>query len=231
MFSFRQATWLLALLGLTVAHAQEFPMAYVEADGEATVFAPPTQVEFLVSFAGPEVTEGDPANAAALAKVDEAVKAFRTGLNEADLHPVDVEVSTPSVRDAAKSTAGAVARLRFPLGGFANPETGPAQFAAMCDRLAAMVKRAGGTLTGPKYDVEDRETLLRNAVTQATTVAYPIGDAIALSLASRIEFVENVKVVEVTWNKAFDGVSIEPTLKQISCTAKVHVTYAVRPAQ
>lgn len=208
--------------------AQEAPLAFVEADGEATVFAPPTQAEFLVEFVAPKETES---NVAALARVDEAVKAFRAGLNEADLHPVDFEVSAPSVRNAAIGSASSVARLRFPLGGFANPDTGPAQFADLCDKLAALAMRVHGELTGPLYDVEDRETLLRSAVTEASKVAYPVGDAVALALASRIEYVETVKVTEIIWNKPFEGKNIEPTLKQISCTAKVHVTYAVRPAQ
>jgi len=217
----------LMLVSALGAVAQEVPLSFVEADGEATVFAPPTQAEFLVEFTAGE----EPSNVASLAKVEEAVKAFRAGLNEADLHPVDFEVSAPAIREAFKGNAGSVARMRFPLGGYANPDTGPALFAELCDKLSALTTKVGGDLVGPKYDVEDRETVLRSAVTQATTIAYPVGDAIALALASRIEYVETVKVTEVIWNKPFEGKTVEPTLKQISCTAKVHVTYAVRPAQ
>ena len=248
----QRALLVLAIAFLASVSAQEAAVSYVEADGEATIFAPPTHVEFLATFGVQEKAETEPAaekpaettakpgekegapagatNASATAAVDEAVRAFRKALNEFDVHPVDFEVSTPTVRNAAKAEASATARMRFSLAGFANPDTGPAQFADLCDKLAALAKSNHAVLAGPEFEVEDKETVQRSAVTQAIANAYPIADALALALSSRISAVEVAKVTDITWNKPLRETAIEPNLKQVSCTAKVHVTYNV-PSQ
>lgn len=220
------------------ALAQEGIVSYVEADGEATIFAPPSHAEFIVEFvnapAGKQadgIEPGPLSNAASTSAVEASVAAFRKSLNDLDLHPVEFEVSTPAVRDAAAAKVSSVARLRFSVAGFANPDTGPGQFADLCDKLNGAAKGAGAAVTGPVFEVDDKEALIRNAATQATTNAYPAGDAIALALSGRIEYVEMVKVNEIVWNRKFEDKVIEPNLKQVSCTAKVRVTYAVRVAQ
>lgn len=251
----QRALLVLAFVLVASVRAQDGAVSYVEADGEATIFAPPTHVEFLATFGAQETVAAEkpaegaaaeksaekaaaPAdgasagvtNASATAAVDEAVRAFRKALNEFDVHPVDFEVSTPTVRNAAKAEASATARMRFSLAGFSNPDTGPAQFAELCDKLAALAKGNHAVLAGPEFEVEDKETVQRSAVTQAIANAYPIADALALALSSRISAVEVAKVTEITWNKPLRETAIEPNLKQVSCTAKVHVTYNV-PSQ
>ncbi len=58
MITKRFAATVLAGLLLSVgAHAQEFVTSYVEADGEATIFAPPSFAEFLVVFSSYSVAE------------------------------------------------------------------------------------------------------------------------------------------------------------------------------
>lgn len=219
------------------AAAQEVITSFVEADGTATIYAPPTHVDFVVVFhAAPQAasTEKDaapaptaPSNTAAVDQLIETANGFRKSVNDLDLHPVEFEVSTPTVRNAVTVEVSCAARMRFSLSGFANPDTGPRQFAELCDKLATLSQSANSELQGPLFDIEDKESVQRNAVTQATTNAYPIGDAIALSLSSRIDYVDSVKVLEI----AFETNPTEPNLKQIACTAKVHVTYAVHAAQ
>lgn len=242
----------LILLAISVAPfaapAQEPITSYVTATGEATVFAPPTHVTFHVKFSAalPEPAaeaeetpkEGtaeapapaapeDPTNAAVVARLNQATSDLRKALNDLDLHPVEFEATVPTVRAANTREVACVARLRFSLSGFSSPDTGPAQFADLCDKLTLVAQRGGATLQGPAFEVEDKESLQRNAVTQATTNAFPIGDAIALALSSRIDYVETVKVAELK----IDENDTEPNLKQLSCTAKVEVTYAVHAAQ
>lgn len=222
--------------------AQEPITSYVTATGEATVFAPPTHVTFHVKISAtlpaPEAADtpkegaADAApetatNAAVVDRLNQATSDLRKALNDLDLHPVEFEATVPTVRAANTREVACVARLRFSLSGFSSPDTGPSQFADLCDKLALVAQRGGATLQGPAFEVDDKESLQRNAVTQATTNAYPIGDAIALALTSRIDYVETVKVIELK----LDENDTEPNLKQLSCTAKVEVTYAVHAAQ
>lgn len=225
--------------------AQEPITSYVTATGEATVFAPPTHVTFHVKFSAtlpaPEAADTPkegaadvaPAapetatNAAVVDRLNQATSDLRKALNDLDLHPVEFKATVPTVRAANTREVACVARLRFSLSGFSSPDTGPSQFADLCDKLALVAQRGGATLQGPAFEVDDKESLQRNAVTQATTNAYPIGDAIALALTSRIDYVETVKVIELK----LDENDTEPNLKQLSCTAKVEVTYAVHAAQ
>lgn len=242
------------LLSATVG-AQEPVTTYVETDGEATILTAPTHVEFLVTFdaalasaAAPAESKvdpaapADPAGATAAAPaaetansltagVDEAIRAFRKGLNDMDLHPVEFEITPPTIRPGLASLVTATARMRFSLAGFSNPDTGPGQFADLYDKLVLLSNASRGSLSAPSFEVDDKESIVRSAVTQATTNAYPTGDAIALALSGRIDSVEAVKVSEVIWNRKVNDVAIEPNLRQVSCTAKVHVTYAVHPPQ
>ncbi len=221
------------------AQAQDGFVSYIEVDAEHTVLVQPTYVEFGVIFdvelpPGPQ----DPAPAGAdslLQTVDERQKAFRQAINELELRPIEIEFSTPTVRNTILPAVAGAARMKYSLAGFANPETGPAQFAALCDTLAGIAKKLEVGFVGPEFGVEDKESVVRNAVTQATTNAYPISDALALALSARIESVETVKVTEIKWSANGEPVkgvmpSLDYNLRQIACTAKVHVTYAARTA-
>lgn len=235
-----------ACLGVTLlavcaaARAQDGFVSYVEVDAEHTVYVPPNYVAFRLEFQSGPGEPGDAAKSAAdaVGDIDASQKAFREALNNLDLHPIEIELGVPSVRAAIPATAVAGIRLKFSLAGFANPDTGPAMFAGLCDKIADLATKNNAQLAGPEFGVEDEESVVRNVVTLATTDAYPVGDALALALSARVELVESVKVTEIRWSrqppadKLLTATSdpLEPNFRQISCTAKVHVTYAVRSA-
>lgn len=238
---------LVLVLAAALAHAQEGPISYIEVDAEHTVLVPPNYAEFTIAFtASPASADAD----AAVKAVDEQIKAFRAALNEQDIHPVEIEFSTPTPHALTPPAVVAPAKMKFSLAGFANPDTGPAQFAQLCDALATLAAKAGAPLHGPELGVEDKESAIRNAAAQAVANAYPLGDALALALSARIDAVEAIKVTEVRWasrpaalpppaasqpepvNAPAPGAppALEPNLRQLACTVKVHVTYAARPA-
>jgi len=221
---------LLALLFAAVsATAQDIapiPASLVETEAEGVVLAPPTHCDFTFRFGANADTFSK-----SMAAAETLAKDLRKTLNEAEIHPVELEVSAPAIRDITAKTVDITARARFSMSGFSSADIGAAQFADLCDKLGAVSAKLGCVLAGPFLEVDDRDALTRAAVTAATTNAYSVADSLALALSGRIDAVESVKVIEVLWNKESHLGKIEPTLRQLSCTAKVRVTYIVHAHQ
>lgn len=211
-------------LGLCLlVQAQETPVSRIEAIGQSTTYATPTHADFWLHFQARDANME-----LAMKAVQEFEGKLQAKVAEAELRPSAFEISAPAVPDVRENRAVVTALMRFPMINFANIETGPAEFARLCDKLNEIAKALQCEITGPSLDTTERNTLLQAALTAATESAYPSGEAIARTLNSSIWAVETVQVLEVLWNEPLEFQGVEPTLRQMSCTAKVRVTYALR---
>jgi len=200
----------------------QMPAPIIESPGQATVYAAPTQLEFRLI----RTCQESSVNAAMVTALSFEGE-LRKLVAERDLRPTEIEVSAPAVEDLNQKTVRVTARLRYPMSGFVNQESGPLQFATLCDGIASLGAALSCEAKGPLLDVQDRDSLIRSAVTAATENAYPAAEAIAGTLRSAVFTVDSVRVVEITWNQPPENVPAVPTLRQISCTAKVTVLYTV----
>lgn len=215
---------LLPLLCLN-ATAQDPLISRVETLGQATVYAPPTRAEFWLHF------QARDANLElAMGAVQEFESKLHKALTEAELRPASSEIASPSIPDIRDNRVIVSAVLRFSMMPYHNPQTGALEFAKLCDRVRQLARTLECEITGPVLDTTERNTMQQSALTAATESAYPGGEALSSALHSNIWAVESVQVLEITWNDPLEFQGLEPTLRQMSCTAKVRVTYALRGA-
>ncbi len=207
---------------VSTATAQEGPATVIETEGRATVFAAPTFADFWIHAVAAKET--------VIEGMNEMV-AFEMRLREAlaarALAPNDLDVRAPAVADVNEAQVAVSARLRFNMSSFTSVETGPQQFAGLCDKLADLAKGLGMALEGPQFTVNPQEPIVRSAVAKATEQAYPAAEAIAKELKTSIYAVTAVTVIDLVWDQAEEVRGIQPTLRQVSCTARVRVVYEV----
>ncbi|MBI2433822.1 MAG: hypothetical protein HYV26_13225 [Candidatus Hydrogenedentes bacterium] len=206
--------------------AQETPISRIETLGQATVYAPPSHVEFWLHFQA-----RDASMELAMKGIHEFEGKLQAKVNEAQIQSGAFEISAPAVPDVRENRVVITAVLRVPMTGFMNPETGAGEFARLCDKVAAIARDLECEITGPTLDTTERQALQQSALSTATEYAYPAAESIAKTLNSSIWAVETVQVLEVLWNQPLEFQGVEPTIRQLSCTAKVRVTYALRGGQ
>lgn len=211
-----------ALLAVS-APAQDLPpMTKVENTGEATVYEAPAHVEFYFHLT---VKEENLEKAMATALQFE--ENLHSRLDAEELRTSDLEVSMPMVTDLKEKIMVTTARLRFPMTSYISPDTGPGQFARLCDRLTALSVQMNCLIAGPEFLPADRDRMIASAVTAATENAYPSADAAAAALKNAIYAVDHVVIDNIQWNATPDSKLPEPTTAHISCTAWVRVIYAL----
>lgn len=220
---------ILALLMGTVAGlpaaGQETQPPQIKNTGTATVYAPPAHADFWLHFSVCEETLEKSMGAAI--KFEENL---RGRITAAELRTSDLYLSAPAISDMQQEKRVRVsARVRFPMGSFLSPESGPGQFARLCDKMALISEGLGCAIEGPLLEAANRESVMQAAVTAATENAFPTADAIAGTLRGSIYAVDTVRVKEIIWNDAPEIRSVEPNMQQVSCTARVEVTYSLGP--
>ncbi len=198
------------------------PMTQVENIGEATVYEPPAHVEFFF-----HLTVQDESFEKAMATAIKFEENLRARLEAEEIHTSDLEVSMPAISDLKEKKMVTTARLRFPMASYVSPDTGPGQFARLCDRLSTLAGQMNCLLAGPDFLPADKERMIAAAVTAATENAYPSAEATAVALKNAIFAVDRVKIEDVRWNATPYTKLPEPTAAHISCTARVIVTYAL----
>lgn len=198
------------------------PSPVIESNGQATIYIAPSNVEFHFQrlFEG-ETLESAMDSCAAFEG------ALRNAVTERDLRPQEMQVSSPAIDDINQKLVRISARLKFAMTGYANPDTGSRQFAGLCDRLFELSKAIQTEVTGPIFSLQNKEGGIKQAIAAATESAFPQADAVAGTLRTPVSSVDSVRVTEVAWNQPLDTFAHEPTLRQISCTAKVTVLYTV----
>lgn len=211
---------LLALCNPAVA--QDAPGALVQCGGEATIFAAPSYADFVfeASFEGAAFEQGMTAALAFGGKLREA-------LNTRDLPLVSVEAAPPAIPDVPDNLVVASATARIGLVGLGSGDSADIEFARICDAVAMVAANLECGVAGPIIVPGDRDALIRSAVSQATENAYPACDALAITLKTTVYAVDAVRVESITWNAPGENAAFRPSIRKISCTASVAVSYSV----
>lgn len=215
---------LLVIVGLAAgaAIAQDAPITVIETEGKATVSATPVYADFWLHFDAADTTFG-----AAMDQADQFEARLREAIAARSITPNDILVSAPAIPDLNAVQVTVSVRLRYNMSNFVSAETGNRQFAALCDKVADLAKDVGVAAEGPIFSMQNPETLMRSAVAKATESAYPAAEAIATELKTPIFAVASVHLMGVTWNTEEESRAPQPTLRRLTCTATVRVSYEV----
>ena len=143
------------------------------------------------------------------------------------MQPLDVQAIPGSIASTEEKTVHGGVLARFTMSPFNAVVTGPVGFAALCDKITAMAAALGAKLTGPKYLPADNDSAAAQAVTKATENAYSAAESLAFALKSAIYSVQQAEILELTWSEKPAESSGE--VPQLSCTAKVRITYQLAP--
>ncbi len=206
------------------AVAQEAPISTIDSEGVATVDAVPSYVEFWLHLQakGGSVAE-------AVAKAVKFEPALRQEIQTRELAPTQLVFSSVAVPDLVAKEADISARLRFSAAPFTTTENGIAQFALLCDKIAALAGALECQPEGPTLGTEEAQSVQDTAISRAVEKAYAGGKAAAEVMSGQIIAVDHVAIGETVWNKA-PGVSArQPDIRRLTCTARVQVTYAFAP--
>jgi len=212
---------LTALLASPGAFAQQ-DISRIETIGQYTLYAPPTHVEFWLFYSARDANLE-----LAMADAEAFEGRLREKLQDRELQPGNFEISAPAVPDVRDNRVEISALLRFSMASFYHPQTGPGEFAKLCDRIRRIAEELESEVTGPTLDSTDRESLMRQVLVRATEDAYPAAEAIAGTLRGSIREVETVQVLEVVWNQPLEFQGTTPSVRQLALTARVRVTYTV----
>ncbi len=212
----------LLVLSATGAQAQDPAYSTVQSEGEATVYGLPTYIEFFVD----RTFEADSLEIA-MQQAEPFGDALRSAMAAAELQPSEFNALGPVILDATKKTVKVSIGLQFSVGSLGGPDTANQRYAALCQKMATITTTLEAALRGPRLDTADPEALLRNGVAEAIANAYPAAEAAATVLNVPILAVDRVEVTSVTWNTPNRYWENEPNLRQIACTVKVKVSYAL----
>lgn len=204
------------------AHGQENPAAYVESDGEATITAAPNLVAFWFHFAVREATMED-----AVAVAEGFDNRLNVALQEANLVPVDFELTPIAINSLEPPSVYVGARTVFSMANYAKPGEGAKLFARLCDGIRAVATKLECDLSGPVFEVNDKDGMIRQAVAAATERAFPPAESVARALKNAVWAVDTVRILEVNWNKDLIAPRPLPNIREVACTAKVRVTYSL----
>lgn len=212
----------LLVLAAWSATAQDPAYSTVQSQGEATVYGLPTYIEFFVD----RVFEADTLETA-MQQAEPFGDSLRGALAAAELQPSEYNALGPVIADANKKTVKVSIGVQFSVGSLGGPDTANQRYASLCHKMAEAATTLGAQLRGPRLDTADPEALVRNGVSEAIANAYPAAEAAATVLNVPILAVDRVQVSSVTWNTPNRYWENEPNLRQIACTVKVDVVYAL----
>jgi len=198
----------------------------IESEGAATVDASPSYVEFWLHLKASSATIVE-----AVQGVSGLDASLRAAAADRELAPLSILVSSPAVASMDPPEAKASAQVLFDATRFANLETGPREFAGLCDKVAALAKSLDCTVEGPIFTVADPDVLEQNAVARAVENALPAAEGAAQVMGGYLALVENVEVTSVAWSPEADSRVPQPEIRRVSCTAKVRVVYSFAPLQ
>ncbi|HDP35373.1 MAG TPA: hypothetical protein ENN29_09720 [Candidatus Hydrogenedentes bacterium] len=212
--------WAIATIIATTASAADQPV--ILNVGEASVFVNPGVVEFtfIRHFSGDTLQS-------AIEQFDAFIQAAPTAVRGSELQPTEILTAPPIITSMEQRQVKASFRVRFSMAVFNTAKTGPAQFAALCDKLAALADTMKCTLAPFELFAPDPDSVIAAAVTRATENAYPPAEAVATAVKTNIYAVDRVEVLEVEWEQRPAGQTAE--VPQLACKAKVQVTYALAP--
>ncbi len=208
------------------AAAQTASTPVIANTGEATVYAHPIYADFWLHLD----TTGDTMETAMAASEDFPAR-LRDLLQAKDLHVSDFEVTHPAIMSLDDNRVRTSARLRFPMGSFAKPDTGPKMYGRLCDTVRGVAQTLNCDLVGPLLEPGDRAEVRKSAISAATENAYAPAAAVATALKSEIFAVDSVEILEIRWNMPEETGVPGENIRQVSCIARVRVVYQVSGKQ
>ena len=211
----------LLLAACATATAQVTPISTIQTVGEGTVEVPPDTVEFWLHKESTAAVFVE-----AFSTVLRFGPALRKELTERDLTPLDVSVTAPSIPLTGGRNARVSAKVQFSMSTFTDRETGPTMFAALCDQMLDTAAKLECLIEGPLFTVQDRPAVEQAAAALALEKALPMAQSLADLMSARVTAVDHVDVEEAAWNAAPDTRAALPDLRRLTCTVRVHVTYA-----
>jgi hypothetical protein len=190
--------------------------------GEGTAYIVPSHVEFWIHCK----EESHPIELAMTQAVD-----FREDLEKQlereKIAPLEVEHLSPAVTDMDTGEVRVSSRLRFSMSKFTQHDAGAMLFADLCDTLKTIAANLNARVDEPVLLSSKENNLAQQAVVIATENALDLANAVAETLLTSVYSVEEVEILGLTWNKTPRFKGVEPNIRQIACTARVKVTYAV----
>jgi len=216
---------LVLLLPGTVPAQDAAPVALstITSPGTATVETPPDRADFWLYFrlTGNSVQE-------AAEEVKTTVVEILRLLKDREIAPLETEVTGPSIPDANTPVVTFAFRLRFTVGRLVAGVEEPVQrLAAICDALRAAARETGAVLTGPLLKVSNPNAIERTAVMRAMENALPNAEAAAHIMATRIDTIFDVRILEIAWNQDPEHGADQPDTERVTCSARVEVVYVL----
>ncbi len=202
------------------AYAAEQPV--VVNSGTATLYATPATVEFTLTKTFKE-SDLKTSSEKCAAFVIQAQESLRGG----DVQPLEVQTVPGTISQTDQKTVCGGVVARFAMTPFNAAATGPVGFATLYDKISAMTTALGAALKAPKFQPAESDTAATQAVNKATENAYAAAESLAFALKSAIYSVQEAEITELTWSDA--PVEAPGEVPQLSCTAKVRVTYQLAP--
>jgi len=211
---------ILSLGVATAAFASEQPV--IVNTGEAVVLTLPGTVEFMFvrHFSGETLQN-------AIEQCNAFIEAAPQAIRGSELQPTEIQISPPIFTSLEQRQVGALLHARFSMAIFNTAKTGPLQFAALWEKLAALATTMKCALSDPEFIAGDPESVMADAVARATENAYPPAEAIAVAVKTNIYAVDKVEVLAIEWDQKPENQTAD--VPQIACKAKVQVTYALAP--
>lgn len=216
------STLTLALVCGAAAVAAPPGVSTIQTNGEATVYGLPTHVSIWI-----EKAHGGADLEAAMRAAEGFAEILRAELAAIEAQPGEFNALAPLVSDVNRPEARAVVRLQFAVGTLGAADAANARFAKLCAQLKAVADKLEAEARGPIFEAANAEALMRQAVAEAVSNAYPAAEAAAAVLGEPIFAVDHVELVETVWNGPSEQWDNRPSLRQVACTAKVKVTYAL----
>lgn len=190
--------------------------------GEAETLAAIGQVEFLFvrHFIADTLEES-------VTLCETFLEAAPQAIRGSELQPLEIRTSPPVITSVSEHQSRATVAVRFGMAAFNTAKTGPTQFAALCDKLTGLATTMKATLSSPDFRPAEQENTEANVLARATENAYLPAEAVAVAVKSAIFAIDNVKVLELTWEQQPEAQYGDAP--QLNCRARVQVTYVLSP--
>jgi uncharacterized protein YggE len=203
--------------------AAPLALSTVTSPGTATVETPPDRADFWLYF---QLTGNNLQEAAEKVRTTE-LEVLRL-LKDREIAPLETVVTGPSIPDANTPMVTFAFRLRFTVGRLVAGVEEPVQrLAAICDALHAAAEQTDSVLTGPQLKVSNPHAIERTAVMRAMENALPNAEAAAQIMATRIDTIFDVRILEIAWNQDPEHGADQPDTERVTCSAKVEVVYVL----
>ncbi len=206
------------------APSADAPNPLVSSTGTATIFVPPSSVQFAMRYESKGTTFEE-----AMTATEKFRDKVRAAFDEKQLKPTDLTFSGASVVDINQKSVALTVHSVFPMAPYARQDTGPMEFAKFCDTMTTLAQTLSLPIEGPLLKPEDESTTADSAVNTAAENAYAPAAAAATALHCAIASVDSIEIQSIEWNTKTGTPESPPTLREISCQAKVKVTYLLNP--